>query len=292
MIVRVLDPPGTLVRFGRSPASRPMEVAVTTRGRRRLLADLEEWLETPMVILSLIWLGLVTLELTGTENAFLTLLATAIWIVFIVEFLVRLSMAPDKSVFLRHNWLTLLALIVPALRLFRAFAIFRAVRLLRGARLVRVVGTVNRSMTALRRTLRRRGFGYVLGLTLVVLLVGAAGMLSFERGGPSHAGFASYGDAVWWTGMLLASLGTDYWPQTAEGRTLSAMLALYGLAVFGYLTATFASYFISRDAGTPWDGVAGSTELRRLQREIAELRRLLLSCQPSLRAPGQHAGAR
>jgi voltage-gated potassium channel len=265
-----------------------MEVAVTARGRRRLLADLEGWLETPMVILSLIWLGVVILELTGTENAFLTLLAMAIWIVFISEFLLRLSMAPDKSSFLRHNWLTLLALIVPALRLFRAFAIFRAVRLIRGARLVRVVGTVNRSMAALRRTLRRRGFGYVLGLTIAVLLVGAAGMLSFERGGPAHSGLNSYGEAVWWTGMLLSSLGTDYWPQSGEGRALSAMLALYGLAVFGYLTATFASFFIGRDASSPGGDLAGSNEVKRLRREIGELRTLLLATHPTVdaAAPG------
>jgi voltage-gated potassium channel len=257
-----------------------MEEPVATQGRRRrLLADLEEWLETPMVILSLLWLALVTLELAGFENAFLTILATAIWIVFIAEFLVRLAVAPEKASFLRHNWLTLFALIVPALRLFRAFAIFRAARLLRGARLVRVIGTVNRSMRALQRTLRRRGFGYILVLTVAVLLVGAAGMLSFERGGPSQPGFGTYGEAVWWTGMLLASLGTDYWPQSPEGRALSAMLALYGLAVFGYLTATFASYFIGRDASTPGGDIAGSDEIRRLRSEIGELRRLLVARQ-------------
>ena len=230
-----------------------------------------------MVLLSLVWLGIVILELAGTDNTLLSLLATAIWLVFIAEFLVRLSLAPDKTEFVRGNWLTLVALIVPALRLFRALAVFRAARLLRGARLVRVVGTVNRSMTALRRALRRRGFGYVLALTLVVLLVGAAGMLSFEPASPSAPGFRSYGDALWWTGMLLASLGTDFWPQSVEGRALSAMLALYGLAVFGYLTATFASYFIGRDAAAPGGEVAGSSEVRRLRREIAELRLLLVA---------------
>jgi voltage-gated potassium channel len=53
---------------------------------------------------------------------------------------------------------------------------------------------------------------------------------------------------------------------------LTALLALYGLAVFGYITATFASFFIGRDAEEPSTGVAGSAELSALREEIAALR--------------------
>lgn len=134
-------------------------------------------------------------------------------------------------------------------------------------------------MNALRRTLRRRGFGYVLGLTVAVLLAGAAGMLSFEPAAEVEGGFASYWDALWWTGMLLASIGTDFWPKTMEGRMLSSFLALYGLGVFGYLTATFASYFIGRDAQGFGGEIAGSAELRRLRGEVASLRKAV---QPQL----------
>lgn len=244
-------------------------------GRWRLLNDLERWAETPMLVLSVAWLGIVVFELVGHTSDLLMALGTSIWVVFIGEFLLRLSLAPSKRRFLKHNWLTVIALIVPALRLFRAVAILRAARVLRGARLVRVVGSVNRSMNALRGTLRRRGFGYVLALTVAVLLAGAAGMLSFEPAAEVDGGFRSYGHALWWTGMLVASIGTDFWPQTMEGRLLSSLLAIYGLAVFGYLTATFASYFIGRDASSARGEVAGSADLRRLHRELAALRALL-----------------
>ncbi len=43
-------------------------------------------------------------------------------------------------------------------------------------------------------------------------------------------------------------MGSDYWPRTPEGRILCLLLALYAFAVFGYVTATLASYFIGRDA--------------------------------------------
>jgi voltage-gated potassium channel len=60
-------------------------------------------------------------------------------------------------------------------------------------------------MNALRRSLARRGFGYVVGLTVLVLGLGAAGMLSFEPAAEVRGGFTSYGDALWWTAMLLTS---------------------------------------------------------------------------------------
>ena len=244
-----------------------------TEKRWRLLGELEDWLQTPMLLLSVVWIAIIIFELTGHSSDLLLFIGTTIWLIFIGEFLLRLALAPKKGPFLQRNWLTILALLVPALRLFRAVAVLKAARVLRGARLVRVVGTINRSMNALRRTLRRRGFGYVLGLTTAVLLAGAAGMLSFEPAADVEGGFASYGDALWWTGMLLASIGTDFWPRTMEGRLLSSLLAMYGLAVFGYLTATFASYFIGRDAHAPGGEIAGSAEVQRLRRELASLRR-------------------
>jgi voltage-gated potassium channel len=259
----------------RSGDNSVAEAQVQTRKHWRLLDDLERWLETPMVVLSLAWLAIAIFELSGHSSDLLVFVGTAIWIVFIAEFLVRWAIAPAKGVFLKRNWLTILALLVPALRLLRAFAIVRAAPVLRGARLVRVVGSVNRSMNALRKTLRRRGFGYVLALTIVVLLSGAAGMLSFEPARGVQGGFTSYGHALWWTGMLIASIGTDFWPQSMEGRLLSSLLALYGLAVFGYLTATLASFFIDRDAGTRGGAIAGSGEVERLRREIAALRMAL-----------------
>jgi voltage-gated potassium channel len=240
--------------------------------RWRELRKLDEWLETPMLVLSLAWLAIVVVELTSGTSDLLATIGTVIWIVFILEFALRFTLAPEKLPFLKSSWLTIISLLVPALRLFRAFAVLRAARALRGIRLVRIVGTANRSMNALRATLRRRQFGYVAGLTVLVLALGAAGMLSFEPAREVEGGFTDYGHALWWTGMLIASIGTDFWPASLEGRVLSALLALYGLAVFGYITATFASFFIGRDAEEPGAAIAGTGELAELREEIRALR--------------------
>ncbi|MXO73628.1 potassium channel protein [Altererythrobacter aerius] len=227
----------------------------------------------PMLALSIAWLAIVLIELASGGSALLETIGVAIWIVFLIEFAVRFALADGKLAFLRSNWLTVLALIVPALRMVRALAVLRAARALRGLRLVRIVGTANRSMNALRVSLRRRRVGYVLALTMTVALLGAGGMLSFEPAGEVSGGFESYPHALWWTGMLLASIGSDYWPVTLEGRILTMLLSLYGLAVFGYVTAIFASFFVGRDAQAPAGPIVGSMDLSALRTEIEALRR-------------------
>jgi voltage-gated potassium channel len=242
------------------------------RQRWKTLRQLDQWLDVPMMVLSAVWLLIVVIELTTGASALLETIGTVIWVIFLVEFAIRLTLAPKKLPFLKSNWLTVIALLAPVLRLFAFFRFVRIARGLRGLRLVRIVGTANRSMNALRRTLQRRKFGYVAAITLLVLLLGAAGMLNFEPASEVPGGFTSYGDALWWTAMLLTSIGSQFWPATTEGRVLTVLLSLYGFATFGYITATFASFFVGRDAETKDGPVAGSKEIDRLIREVRSLR--------------------
>ena len=59
--------------------------------------------------------------------------------------------------------------------------VFRVLRAAQGLRLIRLVTSLNRGMRALGASLGRRGFGYVLALTFVVTISGAAGMYTFEN---------------------------------------------------------------------------------------------------------------
>ena len=66
-------------------------------------------------------------------------------------------------------------------------------------------------------------------------------MLALEPASEVEGGFTSYGDALWWTAMLTTSIGSEFWPKSPEGRILCFLLSVYGFAVFGYITAAFAS---------------------------------------------------
>ncbi|MCA1566034.1 MAG: potassium channel family protein [Acidobacteria bacterium] len=248
--------------------------------RRELLARLEDWLETPMLVLGFVWLALLIFEFTRGLSPALEAAGTIIWIVFILDFALKLVLAPDKSDYLKANWLTALALAVPALRVFRIFRVvrvLRAARAARGLRLFRVVSSLNRGMRALGATMRRRGFGYIVALTVIVALSGAAGMYAFENEPPDGQGFESYGEALWWTAMVMTTMGSDYFPRTTEGRVLCFALAVYAFAVFGYVTATLATFFVGRDAANAEAEVAGAEQIEKLQAEIAALREELLA---------------
>ena len=240
--------------------------------RKEVLEQLEDWLETPMVILGFVWLVLLIVDLIWGLNPFLLILSDIIWAIFIVDFTIEFVLAPQKFNYLKVNWITAISLLVPALRVLRAVRIVRAMRatsVVRGTRLVRLIGSLNRGMRALGTTMGRRGFGYVLLLTLIVTLSGAAGMYAFEKEA-SVRGFESYGSSLWWTAMIITTMGT-YWPETPEGRILSFILAVYAFTIFGYVTATLATFFLELDKGREKERVNVEI-IEELRREVAALR--------------------
>jgi voltage-gated potassium channel len=127
-------------------------------------------------------------------------------------------------------------------------------------------------MNALRRSLGRRGLGYVLATTVLIALLGAAGMLAFEPASRVPGGSENFADALWWTAMILTTIGSAFWPVTGEGRLLCLLLSVYGFAVFGYLAASFATFFIGEEAKASDSELPGKADIASLKQEIANLR--------------------
>lgn len=256
--------------------SAPHEDRARLDGERyELLRHVARGAAVPMTVLGVVWLVLVVVDLTHGLPPLLDALSLLIWGLFVLQFLVEFTIAPAKRTYLRENWLTAVALLLPALRAVRVLRVLRMTRVLRaarGARLVRVVGSVNRGMRTLGRVMGRRGLGYVIALTLLVNVVGAAGMLAFERDVPG-GGIDGFGTALWWTAMTLTTMGADVFPTTGEGRLLGLLLAIYGFAVFGYVTASIASLFVARDAEDDDGELAGGRQLALLRAEVEALTR-------------------
>ncbi|HSF53774.1 MAG TPA: ion transporter [Algoriphagus sp.] len=240
--------------------------------RKRLLRSIEGILEGPMIFLGFIWLVLLVVELIWGINQILEFISFGIWGLFIIDFLIKIILAPEKLVFLKKNWLTTVSLFIPALRIFRVFRFVRILRGLRGIRLVRLVSSLNRSLRSLSKTMQRRAFGYVMLTTLIVTFTGAAGMYAFENTTP---GFTSYWLSLWWTAMHVITAGNEFNPVTPEGRGLGFLISVFGFTIFGYFTATFATYFIGRDAEEKDAPIAGSKEIRELKSEVIALRKII-----------------
>ena len=88
----------------------------------------------------------------------------------------------------------------------------RALRVFRIVRVVRVLSSLNRGLKALDTAMDRRGFGYVVLLTLIVTVVGPAGRSVFERLPEAGGGMDSYGAASRRGAMIMTTRGSAYWP--------------------------------------------------------------------------------
>ena len=239
------------------PESTLRRPTALERERQTLLEHIHGALDSVMVLLSLAWIALLVADLvSGGLPASLDLAFWVIWGLFVLDFALEFAIAPSKRGYLRLHWLTAVSLALPALRVVRAFAalrILRGARFVRSAGLLRILTSLNRGIASLRATAARRGVGYIIAATALVIAVGAAGMASFESPA-SLAGesvtdaepLEDYADALWWTAFAMTT-GAAHQPATAEGRLLGWLLSLYGLGVFGYLTATLASHFVGRE---------------------------------------------
>jgi voltage-gated potassium channel len=227
-----------------------------------LARKVDRWFEYPMIVLSVAWIALLVVEFVSGLSPAVLIVFNIIWGAFIIEFGIKFAIAPRKARFFRRNWLGFIALFVPAFRVFRLFAIARA------ARVVRVVATINRGRVSIGKSFGRRQFGFVVVTTVIVIFVGGAALYAFE----SRAHVSSYGEALWYTGMIVTTLGADFWPQTTEGRILGFLLAVYSMGVFGYIAATLASYFVEVDANSHDAATGGDQMLLEMREELRALR--------------------
>jgi len=186
-------------------AEEPEEQRELNEQRDYALKGLEEWLDPVMAVLGLTWLVLVIIDMVRGLNKFLLLLHYFIWALFVLDFTVRFGLASRKILYLRKNWLTAVSLALPALRMFRATRALRTLRyarVTRSTRFIKTIGSMNRGMKTLGKTLSRRGLGYVVLLTLIFTFTGAAGMYAFEKDAPSGGFTPARGD---WLSIFLSS---------------------------------------------------------------------------------------
>lgn len=123
---------------------------LTTR-RRRLLRRLHAATEISMVVLALVWLWLFVVELVRGLTAVEARLVLVIWVVFVLEFLLRFGFARHRVRFIRRNFLILLALLLPALRVLRFARLLHVTRAVSSTRALRALSLGSRLFSALQK---------------------------------------------------------------------------------------------------------------------------------------------
>lgn len=131
------------------------------------------------------------------------------------------------------------------------------------------------------RVAARQSGRLVVGSTILVLFVAALAVLDAERDKPG-ANIVNFPDALWWSITTVSTVGYgDRFPVSGAGRLIAAGLMVAGIALLGVVTASLASWLISKvrevqedsQAATRRDVTALTAEVAPLRRDLSTLHR-------------------
>jgi voltage-gated potassium channel len=209
-------------------------------GRHDLVDRIERVTRFPMALLGIAWLviGIVVLT-TGVNHSASTVLVAilfVLWVIMLVEYLVRLVVTPDTALYLKRRWVEPVTVMVPPFQGWHVVGIEKMTLLVREGEL------------RLEAILKHHSLFRVLIAVGATLFVGAWLVLLFEekaKGSNIH----DYPEALWWAIVTVTTVGYgDRYPVTEGGRIVAVILMLVGIGLIGVLTATVASLFIKEHA--------------------------------------------
>lgn len=122
-----------------------------------------------------------------------------------------------------------------AARILRIFRLFRLLKIVRYSNSTSLITDVFR---------RKSEELMITGLVMSIWLVFVSSLMYYVERDAQPEAFSSIPASIWWGIVTLTTVGYgDVVPQTALGRTLGAMIALLGIAIFALPAGIFASGF-------------------------------------------------
>jgi voltage-gated potassium channel len=222
---------------GREERRRQVVAGTKPSGGRHDLVDrIEQITKLPMVVLGVAWLVLAIVVLNSDVNGSASTIIVGglfvLWVIMLVEYLVRLVVTPDRRGYLKRRWAEPATVLVPPLQGWHIVGIEKMSLLLREGEL------------RMESILRHHSLFRVLIAVVATIFLGAWLVLLFEeraKGTNIH----DYPDALWWAIVTVTTVGYgDRYPITEGGRVVAVILMLVGIGLIGVLTATVASVFI------------------------------------------------
>jgi voltage-gated potassium channel len=162
-----------------------------------------------------------------------------ICIIFLIEFIYKLTKSENKRQYLKWGWIDLLSSI-PNLEIFRGGRFIRIIRIIRLIRAVKSLKEIHE------KVFEKKAEGAVKSIFLIAFLLiicSSISILLFEKSGSGNISTA--GDAIWWSLTTITTVGYgDLYPVTFEGRIVAVILMFFGVGLFGTISAYFSSKFI------------------------------------------------
>jgi voltage-gated potassium channel len=231
-----------------------VDAAKPSGGRHDTVDRIEDLTKFPLAVLGVVWLVVAIVVVTsaahGTSPVFFVASLFALWLIFLVEYVVRLFVTPDTHGYLKRRWAEPATVLIPVLQGWHVLGIERICIALREGEL-RVEGI-----------LKHHSLARVMLAAVGTIFIGAWLILLFEQHVPGH-NIRDYPDALWWAIVTVTTVGYgDKFPYSEGGRIVATFLMLVGIGLIGVLTATVASVFVKEHTDANRD---------QLQRSHADL---------------------
>lgn len=179
----------------------------------------------------MIILVIISLFFAFSENETFINYDRIIWIIFVLDYLIRFSRSENKWIYVKKHPLELVA-IIPF------DSIFRAARFVRIFRVIRLLGIGSHFIKPIYSILKTNGLDKLLTITVIMLFLIPIPIIIVE---PS---INTFSDALWWAIVTTTTVGYgDISPETPIGRVLAVTLMLMGIGLIGTLTSSITSYF-------------------------------------------------
>jgi voltage-gated potassium channel len=152
--------------------------------------------------------------LTADDELFLDIVNAVVFVGFLVDYLVELSLASDRRSFVRHEWIPALLVVTQGLALVPALSALGALRGIRAVRALRLIAVIAR-LVAIgglaardgRAVLRRHAARIALGAAALTWLTAAVAFTMVEDVGEGQR-FHSFFDSLWWSTSTITTVGT------------------------------------------------------------------------------------
>jgi len=225
-------------------------------GRHDLVDRIELVTRYPMAALGVAWLVIgiivVSTDVNGSASAALVGTLFALWVVLLVEYLVRLVVSPDSRGYLKRRWVEPATVVLPPLQGWRLVGIEKMSLL------------VHEGELRVESVLKHHSLFRVLLAACATLFLGAWLVLIFEENAKG-SNIHSYPEALWWAIVTVTTVGYgDRYRISAGGRVVAAVLMLVGIGLIGVLTATVASVFIKEHTD------ANKEQINKNHRDLGE----------------------
>ena len=183
------------------------------------------------------------LEATGQlGQRFLRLSDWIVWLFFLLETVVLVSLVRDRRGYLADNWMNV-AIILAGLPILWHYTPLAG--LLRDLRLLLRVALLVQLIPSVRQVLLRNHLGYTLLIAIVFTVV--SGILISQV----DPAISSIGDGIWFAWVTLTTVGYgDVVPESTAGRLIGGVLIFLGLIFFSLIRANIAAFLVRRDVET------------------------------------------